>query len=328
MKALLALRKIQVEHANAVAGLTWGFPAVSHFVGFCHALDRKLNDESMNSPLLGGCTIICHDHQVFTDSAYGVHTFTQKRHPATKEGKTAPFNEEGRMHLTISLLIELTLSADEYVDNNEHRFIDTPGSEEELLTNLVKRKAIALRLAGGTIIDIDQVTYTSFEGDLESRQKSARRELYRSLPGYALVDRSELLSQHHVNIRKHIPSFTLLQAWLDFGGLRYRSDSENSDDGKSIWKHIELPEKGWLVPIMIGYQALSELLPPGEVKNARDPTVPFRLVEPVHGVGQWISPHRAPNVESLMWNYSYEDPGEYCLQNNFSEHQSNARNSE
>jgi CRISPR-associated protein Csy2 len=40
MSSLILLRRVRVENANAIAGLTYGFPAITHFLGFSHALSR------------------------------------------------------------------------------------------------------------------------------------------------------------------------------------------------------------------------------------------------------------------------------------------------
>src|SRR5690554_6212642 len=106
MKSLLSIKNIKVENANAIAGLTYGFPAVSNFLGFTHALSRALNKKLGLS--LGGCAIICHQHRVqaYQPAGWGDYVFALTRNPLTKEGNTQPFNEEGRMHMEVSLLIE------------------------------------------------------------------------------------------------------------------------------------------------------------------------------------------------------------------------------
>lgn len=45
MSYLLLLPHIRIENANAVSGLTWGFPSMTHFLGYVHALSRKVVDE-------------------------------------------------------------------------------------------------------------------------------------------------------------------------------------------------------------------------------------------------------------------------------------------
>lgn len=62
MKSLLILPRIKVENANAISGLIYGFPAVTHFLGYVHALSREL--ETLHRIKLGGCGIVCHNHQI------------------------------------------------------------------------------------------------------------------------------------------------------------------------------------------------------------------------------------------------------------------------
>lgn len=104
MSHVIVLRHLQVENANAVAGLTYGFPAISHFLGYVHALSRKL--QASHGLTLGGCGVICHRRQIHAHSSGRDYQFALTRNPLTKEAKTAAFNEEGRMHMTVSLVIE------------------------------------------------------------------------------------------------------------------------------------------------------------------------------------------------------------------------------
>ena len=64
--------------------------------------------------------------------------------------------------------------------------------------------------------------------------------------------------------------------------------------------------KGWLVPIPVGYAAISPLYAPGTVRNVRDNTVPVRMVESVLTMGEWVSPHRITQLAQLLW---YPSPG-------------------
>ena len=118
-------------------------------------------------------------------------------------------------------------------------------------------------------------------------------------------------------------SVTALDALLDLSALHWdckKISGEHDQEGneKIHWQIRSRP--GWLVPIPVGYAAISPLYPPGEVKNARDKTVPFRFVESVYSLGQWISPHRVEDIRSLLW-YHQADPeaGLYCCTNLHSE---------
>ncbi len=103
MSYLLLLPHIRIENANAVAGLTWGFPAITHFLGYVHALSRRVSEFGVS---FTGCAVINHEHHIQAYSSGRDYQFALTRNPLTKEGKTAAFNEEGRMHLTVSLLVE------------------------------------------------------------------------------------------------------------------------------------------------------------------------------------------------------------------------------
>jgi CRISPR-associated protein Csy2 len=65
---------------------------------------------------------------------------------------------------------------------------------------------------------------------------------------------------------------------------------------------------------MNGYKGISPLYEAGEVKSARDSNVPFRFVEAVYGIGEWVSPHRLSDINDLMWRYHIEDDFYLCKQ--------------
>lgn len=319
MNAVIALRHLSVENANAVSGLTWGFPGISHFLGFCHALDRKLCAGTGLASVLGGCAIVSHSQQIHsTPDSYGQHSFAQTRNPVTKEGKTAPFNEEARMHMDVTLLIECKLSAKDYLDALDDDLLDDSElSDEQLLQQLIEQQLHTLRLAGGVIKAVRGISYITFPDDEQEKERANRRLLRQCLPGFALVDRSELLPLHLSALQKQEPQSTLLDAWMDFSALRYYA--EHDDPEKTAdWSRFELPETGWFVPLMVAYQGIAKLQEAGSVPSARDPSVPFSVVEAVYGVGQWLSPLRAPSVDGLFWRYRYQEPQQYQFHNNYS----------
>ena len=51
----------------------------------------------------------------------------------------------------------------------------------------------------------------------------------------------------------------------------------------------------------MGFAALSTLQAPGTVSGARDMRTPFRFVETVWSMGQWVSPHRLKQLSDLVW---------------------------
>ncbi|MBM5575627.1 type I-F CRISPR-associated protein Csy2 [Deefgea sp. CFH1-16] len=315
MKAMLCLRHIKVENANAIAGLTYGFPAISNFLGFSHALSRALQHD--HGLTLGGCAVVCHQHQIHAvqPAGWGDYVFALTRNPLTKEAKTAAFNEEGRMNLDVSLLIECEFSADDldFFDAGETSL------NVQCLEQYLYRKAQTLRLAGGHIVGLQALTLSEVpEGDDEFSQWQ-RRQLLRLLPGFALVERSDVLHKHHQTRVADDADAQLIDSWLDFAALKYQAiadadadDAEVKVDKKVKWQYLAKPAAGYLVPITIGYHAISPLYANGDVASTRDATTPFRFVESAYSIGQWISPHRAKNISDLFWRYHVSDEAYLC----------------
>lgn len=314
MKSLLLLRNIRVENANAIAGHTYGFPAVTAFLGFVHALSRQLTRAHKLS--LGGCVIICHNHQVHAHQpgGWGDYVFSLTRNPLTKEGNTPAFVEEGRMHMEVSLFIECDFTV-------EDLGFDTGDEQQEVESFLasVLQKAIVQRLAGGTIVDIGKAAFEELDDDREQRRKQVQKALYRSLPGFALVDRSELLQEHYSQMVSRNPEAELIDAWLDFSALKQKAvperaeaDEQATSDHKATWSYVPKPAAGWLVPLAIGYKAISPLYENDQVARTRDNETPFCFVELAYGLGQWLSPHRIDNIEDLLWRYHADDNWYLC----------------
>ncbi len=310
MKAFLKLKRIKIENANAVSGLTYGFPAVSNFLGFAHALSRQINAKGIELKLKD-CAIIAHEHQIhkYQTDTWGNAAFSLTRNPPDKEGKPSAFNEEGRMHLTVSLLIRCDFDMDDLKSFNY--------SKEEF-ENLVEKIALNQRLAGGTILEIDEVKFREIPENLEKKYKFIRMEMRKLLPGYLLIEKSDLLAEHFMQLKSQYSEAEMIDAWLDFIAIKSRAEKneDNSQQEKVEWNIISKPSGGWLVPINIGYRAISELYPPGQVKQTRDLTIPFRFVESVYTIGQWISPHRVETLEDIFWQYQADpEQGWYLCKN-------------
>lgn len=307
MATLLILRNMKVENANAIAGITWGFPSITNFLGFVHALSRKLL-QAGHELELGGCAVICHSQQaqVYRPRGWGDYVFSLTRNPLTREEKSPAFVEEGRMHMMISLLIPC---AGEFDEENE------PSEFEELIERLV----LSQRLAGGTVISVGAVELIEPPESYEELQKFERQQLRKLLPGFALVQRSDLLAEHTKQRIMQDPNAEPLDAWLDFSALKYqaeRPEGEIDEQTPADWHYVPKPYGGWLVPITTGYRSISDLYAPGEVARTRDSTTPFRFVESVYSIGEWISPHRVTNLTQLVWRYHAEpESGWYLCRN-------------
>lgn len=314
MSQYIVLERISVQNANCIAGLTYGFPAITHFLGYTHALSRKLQQRF--GVTLSGCAVICHHHQVhaYQQGGLGDAVFALTKNPLKADGSTPAFVEEGRMHMTVSLVMR---SPD---------LLDAVPTEQ--LRECINEFVFRQKLAGGNVVDIKSMRLIT-----EADSGSTRRALRRLLPGFALVDRSSLLTEHYQTLRETKPDTTMLNAWLDFASLTYRSNVITEPDQEqgegvcdsppaaeqildaavpSVWSHVPKPAAGYLVPITTGYRAVSALYAPGEVAKSRDGSCPFRFVEPCYGVGQWLSPHRISDLDDLVWQYEQQGPWYLC----------------
>lgn len=308
MDALLIIRNMRVENANAIAGFTWGFPAITNFTGFVHALSRKLQPEL--DVELTGCGVICHSHQLqaYQPRGWGDYHFALTRNPLTKEEKFPSFVEEGRMQMTVSLVIPVKGLPDDKWENAE-------------LEQFVANKALSQRLAGGTIVSPCKVEWILPPEDFEGLQKFEKKQLRMLLPGFALVERSDLLAEHIRKCQEQRPDVEPLDALLDFSAIKYQAVQPITGNGtpqQAEWQQVPKPGGGWLVPITTGYCGISHLYSPGGVGSSRDSVTPFRFVESVYTLGQWVSPHRIKKLEDLFWSYHAEtESGWYLCKNSY-----------
>ncbi len=296
--ALLLLPRLRVQNANALSGpLSWGFPAPTAFTGFVHALERHLRPQVPVT--FGGVGIICHrfDPQVIAPPGRRHQVLRLTRNPLFAgwkkfEDKATALVEEGRAHLEVSLLIQVRTELDE--------------DEREELMQAVLSRVHAMRLAGGSIqpgydkrqTPVWQEWYAAAKDNTEAFHKLKRR----LLPGFALVQRDDLLAKRLAELRQDSedPHGDTLDALLDLTRLNFESagpDPKKPDE--TLWQIRGKP--GWLVPLPVGYAALSPLYNPGFVRGARDSQTPFRFVETLYSLGQWISPHRLTALSAILW---------------------------
>lgn len=320
MSQYIVLERINIQNANAVAGFTWGFPAITNFLGYTHALSRKLAKQVR----LTGCGVVCHDHDVHAYQAnpFKDVTFIQQKCPAStkkqaqklnsKKSSNPPIIEEGKMNLIISLILAI---------DEQQGF---HGGQAELVAfeKQVESLCYQQKLAGGTIFSMDSVSLLS--GD--NNGKLLRRIKGKLMPGFMLLDRANYLESHFENLQNENDQVELLDAWLDFSALQYKAvpvlkDKETPDENTPAeWEVVPKPFQGWLVPIMTGYKAISPVFEKGSIGNVRDPEVPACFVEAVHSVGEWQGIHRLGDINDCIWEYEeYKENWYLCRQKTYTD---------
>jgi CRISPR-associated protein Csy2 len=301
--AALVLNRLRVQNANLISSpLTWGFPAPSAFTGFVHTLERSLGGRGLHFPGVG---IVCHDVEPQTSGGAFTQALRLTRNPLDHTGGSPAIVEEGRAHLTVSLVLPV---AGEGAPVTE--------TQAQTLAIEVANLVLSRRLAGGSIWPEEGTGSLRATGHVWTDAAAGWRKIRRRLlPGFALIERSALLARHTAALKADHSAHTALDALMDLIALHYTPASSNPEE-KAPWPSPSRREKGWLVPIPAGYTAISELYPPGGVKNARDPGVPFRFVESVLTLGEWRSPHRLPDLDALLWRHEADpDHGLYRVRN-------------
>ncbi len=291
ISALILLPHLKVQNANAISGpLTWGFPSPTAFTGFVHALERKFAAELNEG--FAGVGVVCHhfDPQVSQPPGRRTQVFRLTRNPVGKDGGTMALVEEGRAHMEVSLVIAVK-------DYKEK-------SKGDYFAEDLHHAAQGMRLAGGSLLHQEgkryQAQWWPLAGDAEGDAAVFRKLRRRLLPGFALVQRDDLLVSHLAELRQTRPESNALDALLDLSRLNIEPVVSSSNDVETVkWEVRRKP--GWLVPLPIGYAGISPLYAPGAVENARDSSTPFRFVESLYSLGQWISPHRLDGLNQLLW---------------------------
>jgi CRISPR-associated protein Csy2 len=315
LDGILLLPRLRVQNANAIPGpLSWGFPAPTAFLGFAHALERRLRaaEWDLRFTAVG---IVCHYFEPQTSRPSGRYheVFKLPRHPIRAgyrkfQDKDAAIVEEGFAHMEVSLLLE-TQGNPAMTEYDKANFFDD-------LIPVVH----SMRLAGGSILPAQggaqQPDWLEWWDDEADNRAAFRRLRRRLLPGFVLVQRDDLLRERLEEMRGRQADANALDALLDLCALHV--EPETDDEGRTHWHYRRAP--GWLVPLPVGYGAISPLYEPGRVAHTRDRETPFRFVESLYSLGQWLSPHRIDWPGDLMWRYrTDEDQGLYLCTNDYAQ---------
>ncbi len=322
MSQYFVLSHVQVQNANSIAGLTWGFPAITHFLGFTHALNRKISSSYSGkyNTEFSGCGVVSHSVQnkVYQPKEFSDFEFIQSKNPPVLERHkkgAPPIIEEGKVNLEVSLVIELS------------KPLELTNDQIKQFEKYISALCQTMRIAGGSILSIQTVRY--FSASTQEQTNTQIKKIKRlTMPGFALLDRSEYLQKHYRSISEEHKEDEierskpeLLDAWLDFSALKFKAiaqlgkDQSIADENTPAeWEYVSKPFSGYLVPLMTGYKAISNVYDAGQVLNTRDKTTPTCFVEAVHSVGEWKSIHRIKHISDLIWRYQRDGQWYLCKQ--------------
>lgn len=283
---LLLIPKLDIHNANALSSsYTIGFPAMTAWMGAMHFLQRQLHQNGFTQIQFTSLAVSCHsiDLQTYKEDSGFISSIIGTGNPLDKTGKRPSFIEEARCHLSASLAIEYQLSG--AFDEMEFR---------QVLDALVQGK---FKIAGGDVLSAKPSRLMSVETEQEFNR--FKNQL---MPGHCLVERRDLMMEAMQEGQD------ALEALLDSQALHHQC--EQTTDGKVIWHKPKRKEKGWVVPISIGYQAISEL---GLAKHQRDENTPHRFAENVVTLGEFKMPFRFQNWDEMRWEYHTDLPNNLYL---------------
>ncbi len=292
----LLLDRIEVQAANALSSpITYGFPAITGFVGAVHALGRKIPTDQEIS--LDGVLIASHNCQVqrFRPHPYANYRFNQSRNPIKKDGQPASVIEEGKVNLTVSLLVEVKVS-----DQSFRQLRDNP----ESFTDDIKQQMLQQRIAGGSVQNIQQV-HLFARNDVDDIKIAL-------LPAFVLMDAGKELLAITRELQQKNPQATAWDALIEVVTLRHVPETDGKKNTNWTTQSVKTG-RGWLVPIPVGFQGIAEPFAPGQLKNCRNPEYPSCYTECIYSLGKWLFPYRLGELSSSFWRYDNTHPNLYLM---------------
>lgn len=286
---ILLIPNIKIHNANALSSpYTIGFPAMTAWLGFMHALERKLKNSDFNDTKFSGLIVSCLDMNLHTFKGEGdyVSSIVITKNPPDEPGKPPSFIEEARVDIEVSIAIECQI-------NN--------AIDYDKFTDFIDGLLHQLKIASGDIISFKPSKYLQIDDNVAH---ALTRYL---MPGFCLVSRQDLMQQAMEEGQDSI------NAMLDY--LKITTDIEIDDNKKITKSKPYKKEKGWIVPIAIGYQGISDL---DQLKNSRDTVTPHRFAESIVTLGEFKMPYHFDTINEMIWRYQVDEENNlYLCQNTF-----------
>lgn len=291
IKTYVVIPKIQIQNANAMSSTyTIGFPAMTAWLGAVHALQRKVAsyDADFSGIQFAKTAVVCHACNLQVQEGYR-KSLIGTANPLKKNKKSGkyerpPFIAEARVHLTVSLIIETS-----------RIFLEHKERFEAMINELIG----TMKIASGDVIAAGkaEVMYVDDE-----EQRGHKAVIAKVMPGYALIERRDLLQRCHGDG---------LMSMLEF--LKVHAHAEKDDDGNVLKWQYERTAPGWIVPISVGFKGISPL---ANVQYQRDAAKDHRFAENVLTLGEFKMPYRFDTIDDMMWHYEYDaDDAMYICKN-------------
>ena len=294
----LLFKKVVISGANTISSpLTYGFPAITGFLGSFHAMSRKMaDDEQLSNVSLGGVLLACHDcqPQMYRPNSYNNYTFNQTRNPIKKDGKTASIIEEGKCHLVMSFVVEVLADTKLTTEQQESAIQKT--------SQWIQQQ----RMASGSVRGLARFEPVQY---FDSSDISA--VIPQLLPAFVLMDAQDEFAQIINDVQKDDPDATPLDALIEVCALHQIPETQKNGDTKWLTTSRKSGH-GWLVPMPVGYQGISDRYDAGVMQNVRNPEYHSQYVEAIYSLGKWVYPQRLNriggehDIANAFWRYHYD----------------------
>lgn len=270
--AYIILKHIHIRNANAFNGIAVGFPAITAWAGTVHNLQRIINEKITKPFVINSFSVSCHHYE------YQAYRNTRyDNYELSIPRLTCKSNGEAR-----SIIPQMHIHLDASIALN----VDTESNNIDI-TKIIKETLLYMRIAGGTVDYVKDVIF--FADNIDEYDNVDIKVLRALMPGYVLVE-SELLKDNNIP-----------------GDVLDRLLNILSVD-RDIYKR---EYNGWLVPNIVGFKKIVDVHNSTCI-NARDMNTPNVFVEPVIKLCEFKMPIRFDNMDSILWEYHYEDNLYFC----------------
>ena len=125
------------------------------------------------------------------------------------------------------------------------------------------------------------------------------------------MDAQEEFAQIIDEVKADNPDATPLDALIDVCTLHHIPETQKN--GETKWATMSRKTgHGWLTPIPIGYQGISDVFDAGAMQNVRNPEYASQYVEAIYSLGKWVYPQRLNSiggdndVANAFWRYHHD----------------------
>ncbi|OYQ75534.1 type I-F CRISPR-associated protein Csy2 [Wohlfahrtiimonas sp. G9077] len=295
----LKIPHLSIHNANALSSpLTIGFPAMTAWLGAMHALERHLRTQpELDSVRLTQMAVSCHDFLLHTYKGRGdfVRSIVGTANPLDKTGSRPAFIEEARCDLRVTLLMEVTGA------------IIKSSDARAALVKACDAYVMRMKFASGDVTSVHACELIDTKGEDETAD--LRQLSHALMLGNVLVEARDVM----MDAMAAAPDKDAISVLLDHLAVKHEATPHEHNDGAQ-WSSSRLGDHGWLVPIAVGFQALSPVTEP--ILYQRDDQTPHRFVESILTLGRFVMPHRCESLEALFWSYHVdEENGLYLCRN-------------